>query len=369
MTSSLPDDLAAYDFALPDDLIAQSPSPERDGSRLLVIRKNPGPGQKELEDRPFKDLPEIIASEPQLKNALWVRNRTKVFPARFYAKRSSGSRHEIVLVAPQAPGQWKAIIRKSAVFSYPQILAFEKDPSITFTALGPELLDFSNLPKPIHDLLEEHGEMPLPPYIKERDATRDRARYQTVWAREDKKQSVAAPTASLHFTPEVIAKIEALGNSFADVTLHVGLGTFAPVRTEKISQHELHAEQIEVDAANIAKLEKALTNQQPIACIGTTALRTLESLPLLGSPPKAGAVLSKSSNGDVVGSSQLFIRPGSPPERCRVLLTNFHLPQSTLFVLVSVFCGDLELAKRAYEHAISQKYRFFSYGDATLWIV
>lgn len=377
-SNALSDLLSDYSFDLPEELIAQAPAPRREDARLLVIRRDPGQGLPRFEDLLVSDLPRLAREEPNLRGATWVRNRTRVFPARFYARRTTGGRHEIVLTKEREPGVWEALIRGSAHFSYPQVLTLD-DPHarlgtapVSITILDANLVDLSGLTRPLFEVLGLIGEMPLPPYIRNRDPARDRERYQSVWSRADKTGSVAAPTASLHFTEELCTDLRAAGTDFADILLHVGLGTFAPVRSATLSGHSLHAEPIEVEAPMLKILEAASSAKGPaqshLVPIGTTALRTLESLPLHGLPQGPGAELSSTPEGGWRGETRLFVRPGFQLRYSKALFTNFHLPESTLFVLVSTFAGSRHLALEAYQHAISKKYRFFSFGDATLWI-
>ncbi|MBS1986121.1 MAG: tRNA preQ1(34) S-adenosylmethionine ribosyltransferase-isomerase QueA [Bdellovibrionales bacterium] len=365
---SLTDRLEDYAFDLPEELIAQDPAPTRESARLLVVRREPSGGMPRFEDLRVSDLPALIASEPKLQRAVWVRNRSRVIPARFYARRPSGGRHEIVLLEEKSPRVWTAIVRNQAAFHYPQILHPEQKSEQTFTSPEPGVLDFSQWPEPVEAFLEAHGEMPLPPYIRKRVAARDRERYQTVWARSDRAASVAAPTASLHFTPELCRNIESNGGQFADIVLHVGLGTFEPVRSPTLSGHELHAERIEVEAPTLQLLRQGLAAGRPRITVGTTALRTLESLSINGEPTRPGAQLALAPDGSIRGKTQLFVRPSFEFRYTNALFTNFHLPASTLFVLVACFAGSRQLALEAYEHAIARKYRFFSFGDASLWL-
>jgi S-adenosylmethionine:tRNA ribosyltransferase-isomerase len=364
-----------YTFELPEELIAQEPSAMRENARLLVIRRNPEKGLPQFEDLLIKDLPQLARETPILNKSLWLRNRSRVLPARFYAERPTGSRHEIVLLEEIENGIWSALIRNSAKMSFPQILYAENSKnsegsksSEKITALAPDRIDMRALSKPLSQWLEEKGEMPLPPYIKSRSQERDRERYQTVWSLEDEQKSVAAPTASLHFTNELVQNIESAGVQFADCVLHVGLGTFEPVRVEKLSEHTLHDERIFVSQKNAALLLEHLRQSRGVLSIGTTAMRTLESLSLLGEDPRENTQIQSSPEGDLTGRTRLFIRPDFEFRYSSALLTNFHLPESTLFVLVSTFAGSLTLAQEAYQHAIHKKYRFFSYGDTTLWI-
>jgi S-adenosylmethionine:tRNA ribosyltransferase-isomerase len=221
---------------------------------------------------------------------------------------------------------------------------------------------------PLATLLAQVGEMPLPPYIKKREAARDLARYQPVWALGEHEKSVAAPTASLHFTPELLDALKQSGVEFADSVLHVGLGTFEPVRCEKLSEHELHDERIFVAAEDLRKLDERARAKRPILCVGTTALRCLESLPLAGESLRPEVRCERLGDGSLSGRTRLFVKPGFEFRYTSALLTNFHLPESTLFVLVATFANSRTLAQEAYAHAIEKKYRFFSYGDASLWV-
>lgn len=373
-TDALPDSITDYDFALPSELIAQSPSAQRDEARLLVVRRDPTKGMPRYEDLSVRDLPALARSEPALRRSLWVRNRSKVIPARFYARRPSGGRHEIVLLREEEPGLWSAIVRNIASFRYPQQLFIEASSNsvvtqsepIELSSPAPNKIDFGT--RDVLKLLERVGEMPLPPYIHTREPTRDRERYQSVWARDDKAASAAAPTASLHFTPELCAALEEAGASFADLVLHVGLGTFEPLRQNSLSAHALHAERLEVEATTVRQLEEHCAAKQPIVCVGTTALRCLESLPLNGAPTPPEAQLRIEGSGNIRGETRLFVRPGFNVRYATALLTNFHLPQSTLLVLLCTFCKDRELVLNAYKHAVAKGYRFFSFGDASLWL-
>ncbi len=362
MTESIRD----YFFTLPDELIAQKPADSRENARLLLVRRNPAQGLPQFEDLLVKDLPELIKNEASLKNSLWLRNRSKVFPARFYANRPTGSKHEIVLIEKKSNGHWYALIRGEGSFKYPQKLIAPNGDS--FYATEARTLDFSTLETPLEKLLDTFGEMPLPPYIKTRNQDHDRKRYQPIWAREDKTGSAAAPTASLHFTDTLLGEMEKDGASFADVILHVGLGTFEPLRHEKLDDNELHSEFLEIELAQKQKIELAIQNKHPIVPIGTTALRNLESVGLAGNAHHALANIENNADGSLCGRSKLFIKPGFEFRYTSALFTNFHLPESSLLVLVSTFAKSKTLALEAYKHAVNKNYRFFSFGDASLWI-
>jgi S-adenosylmethionine:tRNA ribosyltransferase-isomerase len=371
------DRIADYDFALPETQIAQSPSPRREDARLLVVRRSPAGGLPRFEDLRVSELPALAAQEPSLKDALWVRNVSKVIPARFYARRASGGVHEIVLTEERgadvglqnSSSRWDALIRRSARFSYPQEL-FVDTPMGERRIVSPEVgvVDIGGLGADPLAVLQQIGEMPLPPYIRERIPERDRERYQTIWARDEHAKSVAAPTASLHFTPTLVDALRAQGAEFCDLVLHVGLGTFEPVRGESLAGHELHSERVEAPAPTLHALEKAIAQKRPCVALGTTALRSLESLPLAGHSQAAGADLVATADGGLRGRTRLFVRPGFEFRHTTALMTNFHLPQSTLLVLVSCFAGSRTLALEAYRHAVAKGYRFFSFGDASIWL-
>jgi S-adenosylmethionine:tRNA ribosyltransferase-isomerase len=226
--------------------------------------------------------------------------------------------------------------------------------------VNPTTLDFSKWTQPVPEILEQIGEMPLPPYIHSRIPARDRDRYQPVWALANQAGSVAAPTASLHFDAHLEQSLTNNGAAWADVVLHVGLGTFEPVRTPKLSEHQLHYERLLIPARTQDAIAQAKSAQKPVVAVGTTALRTLESINTIP--------LESLANGDLMGRTNLFIRPPFEFQIASALWTNFHLPESTLLVLVATFAGSRDLALRAYRHAVNQRYRFFSYGDASLWI-
>ncbi len=371
MNTDLSDFLADYSFELPEELIAQEPSERRTDARLLIVRRNPPTGLPRFEDLRISDLSDLVRETPELRDSLWLRNRSRVLLARFYARRSSGSRHEIVLLEETSPGLWSALMRNSAKMSFPQELIVDGLPDgeeFRILCPSPGVVDVRSLGTPLAKLLARVGEMPLPPYIKKREASRDHDRYQPVWALGEHEKSVAAPTASLHFTDELLESLRKGGVEFADSVLHVGLGTFEPVRSEKLSEHELHDERIFVASEDLRKLDERASAQRPILCVGTTALRCLESLPLAGQGLRPEVRCENRTDGSLSGRTQLFVRPGFHFRFTSALLTNFHLPQSTLFVLVATFADSRKLAQEAYAHAVAHRYRFFSYGDASLWI-
>lgn len=364
--NSFPSFVKDYNFELPEELIAQEPAQNRSDAKLLVVRRNPEKGVPKFEDLLFSDLPSLCASE-NLSSAKWIRNRTRVFKARFYAKRPSGSKHEIVLVREISDNRWEAIIRNQRRFNYPQTLLVDANETIEFVSPEPGILDFGKSLKNAHEICGLYGEMPLPPYIKKRDKDRDSQRYQTIWANTQEAKSVAAPTASLHFTEQICHELVQQGVDFIDIELDVGLGTFEPLRHDNIHENILHKERFQVSKEYIEKINLAFKNDKPLLCIGTTTMRCLESLGL-GKHQHRANHIRMNSQDDLVGETQIFIKPGTDILYTSKLITNFHLPESSLFMLVATFAGSMKLAQEAYSHATRNKYRFFSYGDATIWL-
>ena len=319
--------LADYDFALPRELIAARPLPDRAASRMMVVDRAAGT----VTHRMFRDLPEYLRA-----GDLLVLNNSRVIPARLL---TADGRIELLLFQQRGSARWKAFARPgkrtragdSFVIAGTTAHIESVDP-----ADGTRLVRFETEPD-----LEKLGHMPIPPYLGRGDDAEDRVRYQTVYATVS--GSVAAPTAGLHFTPEILAKLP-----HAFVTLHVGPGTFLPVRGDHLDEHRMHGEDYEIGEAAAAAINAA----QRVIAVGTTSLRVLESLP--AGPVAAGA-----------GRTEIFIRPGFEFRHSHALLTNFHLPKSTLFVLVCALAGQ-ELMQRAYAEAVREKYRFFSYGDCML---
>lgn len=367
----LSDEVLDYDFSLPESLIAQRPvEGQRDTARLLLVRREPETGMPRFEDLKVSDLPHVVRENPCLKTS-WIRNCTKVLPARFYVLRNDSSEHEVVLLEEVERNIWRALVRKQARFKYPQVLKLREDTNLTITSPSPGLIDLSSVGMDVETFLQKFGEMPLPPYIRERHRGKDIELYQNPFAKSQKAESVAAPTASLHFTEQLTDRMQLEGVCFSDLYLHVGLGTFEPVRTQKLSQSQLHFERVEVPNETLMDLEKHYSlnhKRESFVCVGTTAMRSLESLGLGGDDKATGADLEFDGSGNLKGRTNIFIRPGFKIRYTRALLTNFHLPQSTLLVLVSCFARSRLLALEAYKHAVSKGYRFFSYGDASLWI-
>jgi S-adenosylmethionine:tRNA ribosyltransferase-isomerase len=345
-----------FDFDLPEELIAQEPPAERGQSRMLVMDRATG----ELRDGSFTNFSSLL--EP---GDLLVLNDSRVIPARLYARRTlrrereePTGRIEVMLTEPAGENQWCALVRPGRKVSIGERLVF---PAATDEiALEAEVLERGQFGErllrfePVGDffgVLEQIGHMPLPPYIRRNDAGADRERYQTVFSRE--RGSVAAPTAGLHFTPEVLETLAAKGLEIARVTLHVGLGTFAPLRVERVDEVHLHSERYTLSAATAEAVNRALLEGRRVVAVGTTVVRTLEHC------------ASQAAGGDLKphsGETEIFISPGYKFRVVGALLTNFHLPKSSLLMLVSAFAGR-ESVLEAYTHAVREKYRFFSYGD------
>jgi S-adenosylmethionine:tRNA ribosyltransferase-isomerase len=335
--------LSDYDYELPEELIAASPAEPRDSSRLLVIDR----ASDRLEHAVFRDLPRFLKAGDVL-----VLNRTKVLPCRLIGKKSTGGKADLLLVHELGPARWTAL---ASGFKKGQSLVFEGGLTATVDGLndhGEYLLTFAT--NDVRPYLAEHGLPPLPPYIaKKRAASRaDAARYQTVYARDE--GSIAAPTAGLHFTPELLEQLRAGGVETAWVTLHVGRGTFRPIAGEDADKHAMLAERYEVEAAEAAKMSAAKARGGRLVAVGTTATRTLETL-----------AASPSGLSAAKGESSLYIRPGHAFHAVDALITNFHLPRSTPLMLACAFAGR-ERVLAAYREAISRRYRLFSFGDATL---
>jgi len=333
-----------FDFALPRELIAEHPIEPRDAARMLVV------GDR-LSDRHIRDLPRLLRTGDVL-----VANDTRVIPARLTGTRGAAT-IEVTLHLDRGGGEWRAFVKGARRVKEGDTIGFADDFSAEVIEKSPEgdvALRFSCAGDALRAQLERHGRMPLPPYIhRSRDGDRrDRNDYQTMFAAKD--GAVAAPTAGLHFTPPLLAALKEAGLALETVTLHVGAGTFLPVKAEDTADHRMHAEYGMIDAATAARLNAARAQGGRIVAIGTTSLRLIES--------------AADESGEIrpfAAETALFITPGYRFRAIDVLLTNFHLPRSTLFMLVSAFAG-LERMKAAYAHAIEARYRFFSYGDACL---
>lgn len=336
--------LSEFDYDLPEHLIAQEPAAERDGSRLLVLDRTKGT----IVHRMFSDVGEYLRSGDVL-----VVNDTKVFPCRLPAVKETGGRSELFLIEEQGLNLWRALVKggigvggrvrvgSSAVEA--EIVADEPD--------GSRIVRFSGIPD-IRQLIADEGKTPLPPYIRREAGDHDRERYQTVYAARE--GAVAAPTAGLHFTRAMLDRLASAGIEILSVTLHVGPGTFQPVRHEDVREHPMHPERYEISGAAAERINQARAERRRIIAVGTTTVRTLET-----------AVRSGGAIAEGAGSSRLFIYPGYEFKAVDGMITNFHLPKSTLLMLVSAFAGR-ERVLAAYREAVREGYRFFSFGDAMM---
>jgi len=327
-------DLASFDYNLPKELIAQYPSERRDSSRLLVLHRK----TKEIEHRVFKDIVEYFS-----KGDLVLLNDTKVVPARLFGKKETGGKVEALLLHKAREGEHEVLLKPARGSSVGTRLIFgdgRLTAEVSKIENGRRFLRFE-CNGDFEELLDSLGEMPLPPYIKRSNVALDNERYQTVYA--SKKGAIAAPTAGLHFTKPLLGQILKKGADIDYITLHVGYGTFKPVKCEDITGHKMEKEYFQIDNKVIEKINSL---KQRIVAVGTTTCRALETL-------------------KAKGWTDLFIYPPYEFKAVDALLTNFHLPRTTLLMLVSAFCGQ-ELLLRAYKEAIDKKYRFYSYGDAML---
>ncbi|BDG60801.1 tRNA preQ1(34) S-adenosylmethionine ribosyltransferase-isomerase QueA [Caldinitratiruptor microaerophilus] len=337
--------VADFDFELPPERIAQTPIEPRDASRLMVLHRDSG----ELEHRIFRDLPRYLRAGDAL-----VLNDTRVIPARLIGEREgTGGRVEVLLLHPTGPDTWETLVRPGRKARPGQRLLFGggrlRAEVQGLTPAGGRAVRFTYEGR-FEDVLEELGRVPLPPYI--RTELEDPGRYQTVYARDP--GSAAAPTAGLHFTPRLLEEIAGLGVEIVYLTLHVGLGTFRPVQVEDVEEHVMHAEYYRVTEEAAARLNAARARGGRIIPVGTTALRTLETV-----ADEAGVIRPGS------GWTDIFIYPGYRFKATDALVTNFHLPRSTLLMLVSALAGR-ERILAAYREAVRLGYRFFSFGDAML---
>ncbi len=348
--------VADFDFHLPPELIAQQPPAERGQSRMLVMDGATGA----LRDDSFSSFPSLLKP-----GDLVVLNDSRVIPARLFAHRTtvrdrqaSTAQIEVLLTEPGADNTWRALVKPGKKVAVGERLAFtSRCGSVELEAevldrgeFGERLLRFA----PVDDffaILDRIGHMPLPPYIRRDDADADRERYQTVFSRE--RGSVAAPTAGLHFTPHILDALAAQRVEVARITLHVGLGTFAPLRVERLDKVHLHRERYTISTPTAEAINRAVSEGRRIVAVGTTVVRTLEHC----AQQIRGGPLAPHS-----GVTGIFISPGFQFQLVKALLTNFHLPQSSLLMLVSAFAGR-ERVLAAYRHAVESRYRFFSYGD------
>ena len=332
-----------FDYELPEELIAQTPVEPRDHSRLLVYERETG----EIKHMHFYDLPDLLRA-----GDLLVRNNTRVLPARLYCRTPNGGKVEVLLLKRLNLTDWEVLVKPGKKARVGAVLYVNDQLSLKVNAVAEEgCRHISFLYEGVfEDILSEVGEMPLPHYIRE--TLEDKERYQTVYAKID--GSAAAPTAGLHFTPELFKRLEEKGVEVAEVLLHVGLGTFRPVKEEEIADHKMHKEYYRITEEAAEKINRAKKEGRRIIAVGTTSVRTLESAADENGFVKAGD-----------GDTEIFIYPGVKIKCVNALVTNFHLPKSTLVMLVSAFCGREETL-RFYNEAVKERYRFFSFGDACL---
>lgn len=344
---------AKLNYYLPPELIAQEPSGIRSDSKLLFLDSSDG----KMTDSKFSHIGDFLLAGDCL-----VLNDTKVLPARFFAARKSGGRLEGLFLTRNEDGFWNVMLKGAGKVKQGEIIILKDRQTQDFCEV--EVMAKSengqcqlriDSDENFEDVLDEIGFPPLPPYIKRSDDPRqaaiDRKRYQTVYA--EKTGAVAAPTAGLHFTNELIEQLKKAGICFANITLHVGAGTFKPVTADDLDGHEIHKEWFSIDKENAEKINAAKNNGNRVIAVGTTSVRAMETA-AAGSQIKAGC-----------GATQLFIQPGYKFKIIDAMITNFHLPKSTLIALVAAFAG-LENVFAAYNYAIEQKYRFYSYGDAMM---
>jgi S-adenosylmethionine:tRNA ribosyltransferase-isomerase len=358
--------LDELDYALPPELIAQRPLPQRDSSRLLMVGRQSGG----LEDRSFSDLPDLLRGDELL-----VLNNARVIPARLFGHRagvhsqppSNATRKEhltgvveVLLTKQVQPGIWEALVHPGRKLPVGERILFAEGvleaEILTRGELGLRTLRFeSHTSESVDELLDRLGHVPLPPYIERSDETSDRDRYQTVFAKC--RGAIAAPTAGLHFTPEIFERIRNRGIEVCELTLDVGLGTFQPIHAETIEEHAMHAESFEISEETADQIQRARARKRPIVAIGTTVVRALEAAALHASQSNSASLVQAGR-----AEARLFISPGFAFRVTDALLTNFHLPRSTLLALVCALAGK-ENVIAAYRHAVDARYRFYSYGD------
>lgn len=331
-----------FSFLLPDELIAQAPPEVRGLSRLMVIDPTTG----ERGHHHVAELPQFIAP-----GTVMVFNDTRVRKARVYGQTAHGGQVEAVFLRPLPDGRWECLVNKAKKLKEGQTLSFPGDVEARVESPEGNVRVLAFEPPATDAWLEAHGHLPLPPYIRRPDGDADAERYQTIYAKE--KGSAAAPTAGLHFTPELLEGLQAAGAELAFVTLEVGLGTFLPVRAELVADHKMHSERYGISAETASLLNRAQAEGRPILAVGTTSLRTLEAAWTPHGFPSGW------------GSTDIFITPGYRFRAVDQLFTNFHTPESTLLMLVCAFAGQ-EFLLESYRQAVEARYRFFSYGDAML---
>jgi S-adenosylmethionine:tRNA ribosyltransferase-isomerase len=333
--------LSDFDYDLPESLIAQYPEQERSDSRLLALLD----GDKEARDLRFRELPSLLRA-----GDLLVFNNTRVMQARLYGRKESGGKVELLIERVMNPQRALAHIRASkSPKAGSHLLVGESEQKVMVVDRQDGLFELQLASGDFHQLMAQEGHMPLPPYIQRGDGPFDQERYQTVYA--ERPGAVAAPTAGLHFDRSMLDQLTAAGVEQVQLTLHVGAGTFQPVRSDNLEDHVMHSEWLEVDEAVCRQVEMTRAAGGRVIAVGTTSVRSLEAA---------------SASGELKpfrGETRLFIRPGYQFRSVDALITNFHLPKSTLLMLVAAFAG-YERVMRAYRHAVAQQYRFFSYGDA-----
>jgi S-adenosylmethionine:tRNA ribosyltransferase-isomerase len=359
--------LSEFDYELPPSSIAQRPLDRRDASRMLLLDRATGAWN----DGHFRDFPELLRGDE-----LIVLNNARVMPARLFGHRAgiraqplghnNPARHEflkaeieVLLIRQIEPDTWETLVRPGRKIQTGEKIVFgegELEAHVESRGnYGLRVLRFTSR-NGFRETLNRLGHIPLPPYIKRADEPMDRERYQTVYARQG--SAVAAPTAGLHFTPEILGRLKARGIEIAEITLEVGLGTFEPVRTERLEDHKIHSEVYEISESAAEALNQAVQRKRPILAIGTTVVRALE-----------GAAENSEGSSEPIspgkGATEIFLYPGKPFRIVNQLLTNFHLPKSTLLALVAGF-AERENVLRAYRHAVETGYRFYSYGDCML---
>jgi S-adenosylmethionine:tRNA ribosyltransferase-isomerase len=362
--------LGDFNYDLPRELIAQRPLPDRTAARLLLVERE----GKGLEDRFFHELPQLLRGDELL-----VVNNTRVLPARLFGRRRGiraekrGKRSpsflsaeiEVLLVRRIEEDVWEGLVRPGRKMRLGEQVVFGKGELeakvIARGELGLRRLKFSTDGN-VMEAIEKLGHVPLPPYIERPDDPADRTDYQTIFAK--RKGAVAAPTASLHFTPEIVERLKARGNEMCEITLHVGLGTFQPIHVAEVEQHQMHREEYEISELAARQISEARRAQRPVLAVGTSVVRALED-----SAQKAGSATKgkQRDSGVLPGRAEagIYVFPGFDFRIVDQLLTNFHLPKSSLLVLVSAFAGR-EHILQAYRHAIERRYRFYSYGDCML---
>jgi S-adenosylmethionine:tRNA ribosyltransferase-isomerase len=335
---------SSYHYELPRELIAQYPLKDRPQSRLMVLDRQ----SQTISHCHFYDIADFLQSGDVL-----VLNKTRVIPARLFGSKANGTRIEVFLLDEIETGKWHCLVHPGKRLKQPQILTFSEELAGHISAAdeeGVRLISFSYSGN-LWQLLEKYGHVPLPPYIERTDEQSDQSAYQTIYA--SVKGSVAAPTAGLHFTQEILQQLKNKGVIIAELILHVGLGTFRPVKVDDITQHKMHAEYCSITEETAEIINLARKENRRIIAVGTTSVRTLESF-FENNMLQAGSKWT-----------DIFIYPGKEIYVVSGMLTNFHLPESTLLMLVSAFAG-YEFIRYAYQQAVAEKYRFFSYGDAML---